>query len=41
MVYSITSRLDLGVEYLAGKRMNYDGTHANDNRAEAVFTASF
>lgn len=41
LVYDITPRVQIGVEYEAGKRMNYDGSHANDNRFQAVMTASF
>ena len=41
LIYNITPRLQIGVEYLAGKRMNYSGEHGNVNRAEAVFSASF
>lgn len=41
LIYNFTSRLQLGMEYLAGKRMNFNGDHANANRLQAVFTASF
>lgn len=41
LIYNITSRIQIGLEYEAGKRMNYDRTDGNDNRLQAVFTASF
>ncbi|MDE6278130.1 MAG: hypothetical protein K2M06_08490 [Muribaculaceae bacterium] len=41
LVYSFTPRIQLGVEYLAGKRVDFDGSHANVNRALANFTFSF
>lgn len=41
LVYNITPRIQMGMEYLAGKRMNFDGSHANANRLQALFTASF
>ncbi len=41
LIYNFSSRLQLGVEYLAGKRMNFNRDHANANRLQAVFTASF
>lgn len=41
LVYNITPRIQIGMEYLAGKRMNFDGSHANANRLQALFTASF
>lgn len=41
LIYNFTPRIQLGMEYLAGKRMNYNRDHANANRLQAVFTASF
>lgn len=41
LVYNFTPRLQLGIEYLAGKRMNYNGEHSNANRLMALFSASF
>ncbi|MDE5585422.1 MAG: hypothetical protein K2I92_03655, partial [Muribaculaceae bacterium] len=41
LVYNITPRVQIGMEYLAGKRMNFDSSHANANRLQALFTASF
>lgn len=41
LVYNITPRMQIGLEYLAGKRMNYDRTHGNANRLQALFVASF
>lgn len=40
-VYNVTSRIQAGVEYLAGKRKNCNGQSGNVNRAEAQFTFSF
>lgn len=39
--YHITPRLQVGMEYEAGKRMNYNRTHGNANRLLATFVASF
>lgn len=39
--WDITSRIRCGAEYLAGKRMNFDGTHANANRLMAMFMFQF
>lgn len=39
--YHITPRFSIGVEYEAGKRMNYDRTHGNANRLLATFVAAF
>lgn len=41
VVYNITPRIQFGLEYLAGKRMNFDGSHSNANRLLALFVASF
>ncbi len=41
MVYQITPRLMAGVEYLAGKRMNFDMAHGNANRAMVCCMYSF
>ena len=41
LLYNFTPRIQLGMEYTAGKRMNYDRNHANANRLQAVFTAMF
>lgn len=41
LIWDITPRLQAGVEYETGKRMNYSGAHVNANRAQVVFTASF
>lgn len=40
-VYDLTSRLQAGVEYLAGKRKNCGGESGNANRALASLTFSF
>ncbi|MDE5957087.1 MAG: hypothetical protein K2G78_02115 [Muribaculaceae bacterium] len=40
-VYDFSPRLQLGVEYLAGKRKNCNGAEANVNRAEALLSFSF
>lgn len=39
--WDITSRLQAGVEYLLGKRQNFDRRHACANRIEAMFSFSF
>ena len=39
--YDITPRLQAGVEYLAGKRKNFNGEAGNANRALATFIFSF
>lgn len=39
--YNITPRIQTGAEYLIGKRMNFDGTHATANRAELMLSFSF
>lgn len=39
--YNITPRIQIGMEYEAGKRMNYDRSHGNANRLLASFVASF
>lgn len=41
LVYNITPRIQIGAEYEAGKRMNYDRSHGNTNRVLATFVASF
>ncbi|MDE7080838.1 MAG: hypothetical protein K2O78_04195 [Muribaculaceae bacterium] len=41
LIYDFTERVQLGVEYLAGKRKNAGGTSVNANRAQAVFTLAF
>lgn len=41
MVYNISSRLHTGVEYLAGKRKNYNGESGNINRMSALFVFFF
>ncbi|MBD5356390.1 MAG: hypothetical protein HDR88_05215 [Bacteroides sp.] len=41
LIYNITPRMQIGMEYEAGKRMNFNGTHGNANRLQAVFVASF
>lgn len=39
--WEITPRLSCGLEYLAGKRMNFDSTHGNANRVNAMVQLSF
>lgn len=39
--WDITPRIQVGAEYLAGKRMNFDHTHGNANRIDALFQVSF
>lgn len=41
IIYNITPRFHIGMEYEAGKRMNYNRTHGNANRLLATFVASF
>lgn len=41
LIYNFTDRVELGVEYLAGKRKNVGGMHGNVNRAQAVFMLMF
>jgi len=41
LFWNITPRIKAGVEYLAGKRMNFDGSHANANRLMAMFMYQF
>lgn len=36
-----TSRIQCGVEYLAGRRNNIDHTHATANRVDVLFQFSF
>lgn len=39
--WDITPRFELGAEYLAGKRMNFNGEHDNANRITAMMMFSF
>ncbi|MBD5187233.1 MAG: hypothetical protein HDS94_04165 [Bacteroidales bacterium] len=39
--WDIMPRLQVGLEYLAGKRMNVGGEHGNSNRVDAMFQLSF
>ena len=41
LFYNINSIAQLGIEYVYGRRMNYDGTQAHDNRLEAMIMVSF
>lgn len=41
LFWDITPRFQVGMEYLAGKRKNIDGSHANANRINAMFMLSF
>ena len=41
LVYAVTHRLQVGAEYLAGKRMNFNHTNANANRAQISCIYSF
>lgn len=40
-IYKFTPRLQVGLEYLAGKRKNVNGDHSNANRLMALLTVSF
>lgn len=41
LFYNINSIAQLGVEYIYGRRVNYDGSQAHDNRLEAMIMVSF
>ncbi|MCM1291461.1 MAG: DcaP family trimeric outer membrane transporter [Prevotella sp.] len=41
LFWDIMPRLQVGIEYLAGKRMNFDHSHGNSNRIDALFMFSF
>ena len=41
LFWDITSRFEVGMEYLAGKRMNFNGTHGCANRLSAMVMMSF
>ena len=41
MFYNVNSIVQLGVEYIYGRRVNYDGSQAHDNRFEAMLRVSF
>lgn len=39
--YNVNSIVQLGVEYIYGRRVNFNGTQAHDNRLEAMLKVSF
>lgn len=41
LYWDITPRFEIGAEYLAGKRMNFNGTHGSANRVTALMMLSF
>lgn len=41
LYWDITPRFEVGMEYLAGKRMNFNGSHGNANRITAMAMFSF
>ena len=41
LFWDITPRFEVGMEYLAGKRMNFNGTHGCANRLTAMVMLSF
>lgn len=41
LFWDITPRFEVGMEYLAGKRMNFNGTHGCANRMTAMVMLSF
>lgn len=41
MFWDITPRLQVGAEYLAGKKKTFNGEHGNANRIDALFMLSF
>lgn len=41
LFWDITPRFEIGMEYLAGKRMNFNGSHGSANRLTAMMMLSF
>lgn len=41
LFWNITPILQTGVEYIYGRRVNYDGTQAHDSRLQAMLSLSF
>lgn len=41
LFWDVTPRFEVGIEYLAGKRMNFSGTKGNANRLTAMMMVSF
>lgn len=41
LFWDITSRFEVGLEYLVGKRVNFDGTNGSANRVTAMMMLSF
>lgn len=41
LYWDVTPRFEVGIEYLAGKRMNFDRTHGSANRVTAMMMLSF
>lgn len=41
LFWDITPRFEIGLEYLAGKRMNFNGTHGSANRLTGMLMLSF
>lgn len=39
--WELTPRIQIGAEYLAGRKMNFDGSHGNANRTNALFQFAF
>ena len=39
--YNVNSIVQIGAEYIYGRRVNYDGTQAHDSRLEAMIKVSF
>lgn len=41
LFYKINSHLQTGIEYIYGRRVNYDGSQGHDNRFQVMFQANF
>lgn len=41
LFYQINSHLQTGIEYIYGRRVNYDGSQGHDNRIQAMFQVNF
>lgn len=39
--YNINSIVQVGAEYIYGRRVDFDGSQAHDNRVEAMLQVSF
>lgn len=41
LIWDVTSRFEVGAEYIFGKKMEFNGNHGNSNRLTAMFQFSF